>query len=171
MKIILESHTYSFFSFSFQYPLWEEVGFFKLLGAKEHSLDIIKSSIINTNHILHGTFTNSLLVNTSSFFLNIFPYSSCEEIHEQLENCQENGALWSWMKGMSGFHNIDNFSKLFYIVPFLYFDFLYDSLHDRIEFWLEESFNRKIPVDNNLLLLYVPDLYIHIFSFSYCLIL
>jgi hypothetical protein len=50
-------------------------------------------------------------------------------------------------------------------------NFLYGPYHDRIEFWLEDSFSRKFHVNKSLLLLYILNIDVHIFSFSCCLIL
>jgi hypothetical protein len=44
MTITLESHTSSFLSFIFQYPLWEEVCFFNYWGLRKIILDLIESS-------------------------------------------------------------------------------------------------------------------------------
>jgi hypothetical protein len=60
MKITLDCHTSYFFSFIFQYFIWEEVSSFQLLGTKAHSFDLFESYKTNPNHILHGTLKNDL---------------------------------------------------------------------------------------------------------------
>jgi hypothetical protein len=64
--------------------------------------------------------------------------SSCEEIDEHLENCQEDAALRPWLMVISGPYNIDKFSKLTYVLPCHY-----DPYHDQIVEWLEDSYIKK----------------------------
>jgi hypothetical protein len=64
-----------------------------------------------------------------------FAYPPCEEIREQVENCQENGEFPSWPMVMSGPHNFGKFSESSYILPCFC-----DLYHDRIAYWLEGSY-------------------------------
>jgi len=68
----------------------------------------------------------------------LFRYSPCEQIYEQMENCQENEALWYQSMVMSGPHNFGKFSTLNYILP-CFFDPYYKKIAD----WLEDSYLKK----------------------------
>jgi len=68
-----------------------------------------------------------------------FPYPPCEEIYEQMKNCQENEALWSWLMVMSGPHNFEKFSNLIYILPYLC-----DLYHEKIADLIEDSYIKNI---------------------------
>jgi hypothetical protein len=85
----------------------------------------------------------------------IFLDPPCEEIDEHLENCQEDGALWPWMMVMSGPHNIDKFSKRTYILPCCY-----DSYHDKITEWVEDSYIKKFQKNDKVVLAFLLTEYI-----------
>jgi hypothetical protein len=77
----------------------------------------------------------------------IFLDPPCEEIDEHLKNCQEDGALRPWLMVMSGPHNIDNVSKLTYILPCHY-----DPYHDKIVEWMEDSHIKKFKKHGKVML-------------------
>jgi hypothetical protein len=79
----------------------------------------------------------------------------CEEINEHLENCQEDGAFQPWLMVISFPHNLDNFFKLTYTRPCHY-----DSYHDKIAQWLEDSYNKNIQGNGKIMLtLFLDDDY------------
>jgi hypothetical protein len=85
----------------------------------------------------------------------IFLDSLCEEIDEHLENCQEDGAFRHWLMVMLGPHNVDKFSKLTYTLTCHY-----DSYHNHIAEWLEDSYIKKFQKDGKVMLILFLNEYI-----------
>jgi hypothetical protein len=85
----------------------------------------------------------------------IFLDPLCEEIDEHLENCQEDGAFRHWLMVMSGPHNVDKFSKLTYTLTCHY-----DSYHDHIAEWLEDSYIKKFQKNGKVMLILFLNEYI-----------
>jgi hypothetical protein len=113
----------------------------RILGWLEYSY--IKN-LHNKDKVVLALFLPKYLGSRHDIFLLDPP---CEEIIEHLENCQEDGALQPWLMVMSGPHNLDKFSKLTYTLPCHY-----DSYHDKIAEWLEDSYIKKFQGNGKIML-------------------
>jgi hypothetical protein len=123
--------------------------FDRILGWLEYSY--IKN-LHNKDEVMLALFLPKYLGSRHDIFLLDPP---CEENNEHLENFQEDGALHPWMMVMSGPYNLEDFSKLTYTLPCHY-----DSYHDKIAEWLEDSYIKKSQGNGKIMLaLFLNDHY------------
>jgi hypothetical protein len=101
----------------------------KIVGWLEYSY--IKK-IHNKDKVMLALFLPKYLGSRRDIFLLDPP---CEEINENLDNCQEDGAFQPWLMVISFPRNLDKFFKLTYTRPCHY-----DPYHKKIAQWLEDSY-------------------------------
>jgi hypothetical protein len=121
----------------------------RILGWLEYSY--IKK-IHNKDKVVLAFFLPKYLGSRHDIFL-LDPPS--EEINEYLENCQEDGKFQPWLMVIPSPRNPNKFFKTTYTRPCHY-----DPYHDKISQWLEDSYNKNIQGNGNIMLtLFLDDDY------------